>query len=474
MRATKKRTETKMQRNVLLAALIGTSITILANQTFAQSPEQNPVRQQAVQAARYGAALGLPRDGGKLYLPDEAYPRFPLPPGNAAYAHVDGLKMKEVVEQIATISRRSRDDGNQYWGRIAGTPYDRMTEDWVAEQFRAIGLQNVRRQELDMKPLWYPESWKADVAVAGATTVLKSPFPINGTVGTAAAGITAPAVWVGLGTAADLKGRDIKDKAVFIYSIATPGGRDHSAAWNGAIRRVNEGGAALVFVIMGFPGNAVSNPEGADGTRAPTFTISVDEGNMIREALEKGQDVSVRLQPDIKPRYGLTTDHVRGVRRRTITSLTTSDHHHGSIGVRWVHDHMDEFFAKTAVIVNCEHPSQTLMYLLNAGIMTANEVSARRWYVGGSDALKRLVTGTFKEFGVSVYTAPEQRPGGELSQLFDKAPSFHIIDHVIYHTTIATSQLVPAWAMVAATRAFLKIIDAATKISLPQVRSGGT
>src|SRR5258708_29551803 len=209
---------------VVLAAAIALSTTA----SFAQSPEQSPQRQQAVQAARYGAALGLPRDGGKLYLPDEAYPRFPLPPGNAAYAHVEGIKMKEVVEQIATSSRRSRDDGNQYWGRIAGTPYDRMTEDWVAEQFRAIGLQNVRRQELDMKPLWYPESWKADVAVAGATTVLKSPFPINGTVGTAAAGITAPAVWVGLGTAADLKGRAIENKAGVIYSSAPPGGRHQS------------------------------------------------------------------------------------------------------------------------------------------------------------------------------------------------------------------------------------------------------
>ncbi len=510
-----------MQKNIpRLLTLLAAALTLFANPAFAQSPEQSPPRQQAVQAARYGAALGLPRDGGKLYLPDEAYPRFPLPPGNAAYAHIDGLKMKEVVEQIAAISRKSRDDGNQYWGRIAGTPYDRMTEDWVAEQFKAIGLQNVRRQELDMKPLWYPQSWKAEATIAGAVTALKTSFPINGTVGTAASGIAAPAVWVGLGTAADLKGRDIKDKAVFIYSIATPGGRDHSAAWNGAIKRVNEAGAALVFVIMGFPGNSISNPEGADGTRAPTFTISVDEGDMIRGALEKGQDVSVRLQADIKERTGLKTGNVWGVlpgatdenilimahtdaffegaldnasgmammleiarhyaaipqseRRRTITFLTTSDHHHGSVGVRWVHDHMDDFFAKTAVIVNCEHPSQTLIYLLNAGIMTANEVSARRWYVGGSDALKRLVTGSFKEFGVSVYALPEQRPGGELSQLFDKAPSFHIIDHVIYHTTIDTAQLVPAWGMEAATRAFLKIIDGVNKMSLTQLRGGGT
>jgi hypothetical protein len=491
----------------LISALAMTAAPALAQ----QAP-------QSVQAQRYGAALGLPRDGSRLYLPDEAYPRFPLPPGNAEYAHVDGLKMKAVVDEIAAISRKSRDDGNQYWGRIPGTPYDRMTADWVAEQFKQIGLQNVRRQDIDMKPLWYPESWKAEVTIAGATAPLKTTFPINGTAGTAPSGITAPAVWVGLGTAADLAGRDIRDKAVIIFSIPTPGGRDHSAQWNGAIRRANEGGAALVFVIMGFPGDAVSNPEGAEGTRAPTFTLSLDEGNAIREAIEKGQSVSVHLTADIKERRGLKTGNVWGVlpgasdenilvmahtdaffegaldnasgiammleiarhyaaipqsqRRRTLTFLTTSDHHHGSAGVQWVRDHMDDFFARTAVIVNCEHPSQTLMYLLNGGIMTANAVSARRWYVGGSDALKRLVTGTFKEFGVSVYAQPEQRPGGELSQLFQKAPSFHIIDHVIYHTTIDTAALVPAWGMEAATRAFLKIIDGVNKMSLAQLKAG--
>ena len=140
------------------------------------------------------------------------------------------------------------------------------------------------------------------------------------------------------------------------------------------------------------------------------------------------------------------------------------------VGVRWVHDHMDDFFAKTALIVNCEHPSQTLAYLLNSGIMTTNAVSARRWYVGGSNALKRIATDSFKEFGVSVYALPETSPGGELSALFDKAPSFHIIDHVIYHTTLDTSSLVPAWGLEAATRAYLKIIDGVNALSLAQLR----
>ena len=57
--------------------------------------------------------------------------------------------MKAVVDQITAISRKSRDDGNQYWGRIPGTPYDRMTQDWVIDQFQKIGLKDVRRQDLD-------------------------------------------------------------------------------------------------------------------------------------------------------------------------------------------------------------------------------------------------------------------------------------------------------------------------------------
>jgi hypothetical protein len=215
----------------LVAALLG-ALPSPVDRARAQQEGSGPAgaRQQSVQASRYGAWLGLPRDGDKLYLPDEAYPRFPLPPGNEAYAHVDGLKMKAVVEQITAISRKSRDDGNQYWGRIPGTPYDRMTQDWVIDQFQKIGVKDVRRQDLEMKELWYPESWKAEFTISGKTTALKTTFPINETVGTPPAGISAQAVWVGLGTAADLMGREIKDKAVFIYSVPTPGGRDHSAA----------------------------------------------------------------------------------------------------------------------------------------------------------------------------------------------------------------------------------------------------
>src|SRR5437660_11663563 len=60
---------------------------------------------------RFGRTLGLPKDGRDLYIPDEDYIRFPLPPGAEAYADVDAMKIKAVMGEITAISRKSRDDG---------------------------------------------------------------------------------------------------------------------------------------------------------------------------------------------------------------------------------------------------------------------------------------------------------------------------------------------------------------------------
>jgi hypothetical protein len=52
----------------------------------------------------------------------------------------------------------------------------------------------------------------------------------------------------------------------------------------------------------------------------------------------------------------------RAERRRTIVFLGLDGHHNwGSegamVGAKWLTDHRDEVFAKTALMINCEHPS---------------------------------------------------------------------------------------------------------------------
>src|SRR3954466_2470464 len=77
---------------------------------------------------------------GSGYVRDDAYLPAPLPDAERAYGSIDGRQMKGIVNEIVAISRRSRDDGNKYWGRIAGTKYEVMTAELIEAKFRKAGL----------------------------------------------------------------------------------------------------------------------------------------------------------------------------------------------------------------------------------------------------------------------------------------------------------------------------------------------
>src|SRR6266850_5856910 len=111
----------------------------------------------AAQRGREGAGpsgappASAPQGGRGAFQPtlwwgDEMFPKWPYPAGDAPYADLEGMKIKGYINEITAISRKSRDDGNQYWGRITGSPYDKMTTDWVEAQFKRIGLEQVRSQ----------------------------------------------------------------------------------------------------------------------------------------------------------------------------------------------------------------------------------------------------------------------------------------------------------------------------------------
>ena len=71
---------------------------------------------------------------------DEMLIRFPLPPGQEAYADIDGRQMhKDVIEQ-ANMARRYRDQGHpKFWGRIIGTSADAESAQWLVGKFKAAG-----------------------------------------------------------------------------------------------------------------------------------------------------------------------------------------------------------------------------------------------------------------------------------------------------------------------------------------------
>jgi len=69
-----------------------------------------------------------------------------------------------------------------------------------------------------------------------------------------------------------------------------------------------------------------------------------------------------------------------------------------------------------------------------------------------------------RDFGVSVYGVEDGPKNGNY------APSFHIINHVVYHTSLDTHELVPAEGMSRSIRAFAAIIDNVNTMTLAQLR----
>jgi hypothetical protein len=444
------------------------------------------------------------------------FSRWPYPAGDTALNDIDGMRIKGHIKEITAISRKSRDDGNQYWGRITGSPYDQMTTDWVVAQFKRIGLQTRVQEFTDLPPQWWPTSWEVGVTGAGKDVTLKTAFPLYHSAGTKGQQLDLEPIWLGTGLAADFKGRDVRGKAVVVYGFPNPGGRTNTAMTFGVFRRADEAGAAAVIVVLGFPGNVMNEPTAAatqDPASIPIFMVGNIDGTVIREMIEKNESPRLRVRLNVELRTGQKTASVIGVlpgatdehiavtahtdaffegamdnasgmatmvalaehyakipqaqRRRSMTFFTTSAHHSPSgenAGIRWFHNNMKQLWAKTALIVNCEHTAQVATFFVGEALHASNQVSARRWFVGGSDLLKDLVMKNFLDYGIALYSRPEARPGGELGAVHTDAPSFHIIDHTVYHTDMDTLSAVPAAGLEQSARVFAKIIDEVNRL----------
>ena len=334
---------------------------------------------------------------------DDPLLRWPLPPGAERYGTIDGRRMHRDVVAQAEIARRHRDEVNpQFWGRIIGTWSDAESAEWLKARFDEIGLADVRIQPLDLLPQWMPQSWEVEIAARGLTRRLESAQPFYRSAGTRADGLDLEAVYVGLGTEADFAGRDVRGKAVFAYSLL-------GAPATGAVRRAAEKGAEAVFDAHMLPGN-MKYQAYPSGTDLPAFTIGGDDGDLVRElvtAVGDGPPPRVRIRLDVEMTPDLQTalvwgtlpgatdetvyvmahrdgwfdaagDNASGVasmiglaefyaampradRPRTLVFLGLDGHHNSgdgsTAGGRWLVDHRDELFDKTALAINAEHPS---------------------------------------------------------------------------------------------------------------------
>ena len=289
---------------------------------LAHAQRQTPAagRGRGQTPATDGAARGgRGTPGQKVYTLEDAYLDWPLAAADRQYGVIDGKHLHGYVKEITAISRRYRDQGHQYWGRIEGTTADKENADWVAAKFKAAGL-DVRMQEFDLPPQWMPQSWEVTAQAAGRTIKLDTAQPGSRQPSTPSGGLDVEIVYAGLGTDADLSGRDVRGKAVVIYSIPMPGVWSNSASTNGAVARAQRNGAVAALVVIALPGNirhqfsvggrGAPPPEGtpavAGQPAAATpqsgfqgFTLGYQDGEALRTLIEQapaGQPARVKIR----------------------------------------------------------------------------------------------------------------------------------------------------------------------------------
>ena len=213
------------------------------------------------------------------------YVRMPLAPEDQAYAKITRQQIMQWVREIVAISYKSRDDGNLYWGRISGTKYETMTNEYFEAKFKALGLQDIHRKAFDLPPQFRPDRWEFSVTAAGgAAKTFTSVQPALGAQPTPAAGLDLQAVWVGMGSAADFVGRDVRGKAVFIHDIPSEASNRTATALR-ATMRAQDLGAAAVVLVFGRSKNWQQWQSIGGGVKLPGFVMGYKDGMVVRDLL---------------------------------------------------------------------------------------------------------------------------------------------------------------------------------------------
>src|SRR5262249_53534941 len=171
------------------------------------------------------------------------------PAAENSYGKIDGRRLHQYVEEQAAIARTYRDQGHpKFWGRIIGTSSDAESASWLASKFKSFNLSDVRIQPLDLSPQWFPQRWDVPVTAGGKPITLESAQPDYRAAALPAGGIEVEAVYAGIGSAADLLGKDLAGKAVFTYTMLGMRNED-------AVKRADDRGAAVIFEVDMQPGN---------------------------------------------------------------------------------------------------------------------------------------------------------------------------------------------------------------------------
>jgi hypothetical protein len=258
-------------------------------------------------AGSSGAWFGLPLPGPATeQVVDFSHVDLPMitAPTVTDAPELDGGKLKRYVQDVVAFSYASRAAGERSWGRLAGTPWAERTVDYVAEEFRNAGLLDIVKSEVPFLGIdrtasdWHVTLLGSPEFGSGSANVeLQSAFPMGqrpegpGLPATdetlppiTTLAVTAPVVYVGAGTPADLAGRSVRGKIAVLRVEPAPA-IFYSNAARVLPQQLINAGAAGVIEIYAAPGNL--QVHFGSCVDAPCFMLGGDEGEFLMMAIAR-------------------------------------------------------------------------------------------------------------------------------------------------------------------------------------------
>ena len=281
-----------------LTGALGVSITPAAQ---AAEPAPPPAS-QTITAGWFGLPPPGPASDQVLDFSHLDLPMIPAPSVRDA-PELEGHKVHQYVEDVVKFSYDSRDAGDRTWGRLAGTRWAEATVDYVARQFKEGGIKEVAKIEVPFRgPEQVATDWHLklvgtpEFGAGSADVELKSAFPMSqaaeGGAGPAIDGdhppratiaVTAPVVYLGAASPADIATREIKGKIAVVRVEPAP-----ALFYSNTIRLSQQlvtAGAASVIVIYDSPGNM--QVHFGSCKNAPCFTVGGEDGEFLMTVIAK-------------------------------------------------------------------------------------------------------------------------------------------------------------------------------------------
>ncbi len=228
-------------------------------------------------------------------------------------------------QKMKEVSLQSKEDGEILWGRIQGTKYEHFAFELIENELRTLPLDEVHYQKYPCQfPQWRPTACDVEVLSApnlesGETHVFSTALTTAVSATTPEGGAVGELIYVGEGSASELRGRDLEGKIVLLRGKTLPSAVLNSARV--AFSRIATGkyGTPKAIVVwwdtpsVSQVAGRVGAPGGGDiiGACLPWTTISNDDGLYLRKMLDNcEEDQVVTLRVDIQGQ--VESDRVSG------------------------------------------------------------------------------------------------------------------------------------------------------------------